>query len=165
MPEGMNVHQVGVTGLAICAFLSAGSTGRNATPYADTVLRGLSWLVAVQDKEGCVGARASRHFVYNHAYATLALVEAYGLTGDERWRKAAQRGLDFSFLARNPDAAWRYGVRPTDNDISVTGSVMLSISAAHELNVAAQAADLTHYIGRIVNGDDVYFVVTVIGIP
>ncbi|MFV1957823.1 MAG: hypothetical protein ACC662_00275 [Planctomycetota bacterium] len=140
--EGKTFYGAGVTGLALSAFLSAGATGKDASPYADAVARGLAWLVSVQDREGCVGPRSSQHFIYNHAYATLALVEAYGLTGDERWKKAAQRGLDFSFFARNPGAAWRYGAKPGDNDVSVTGSMMLAICAAYDLNRAAQAADL-----------------------
>ena len=111
-------YDVGVTGLALCAFLGAGYTNRGRHPFAKTVSRGLRYLKNVQDAEGCFGPRATQHYIYNHATASLAMVEAYGMTGSPLFRGSAQKALDFIALARNPYFAWRYGVKPGDNDTS-----------------------------------------------
>jgi hypothetical protein len=79
-------------------------------------------------------------FVYNHAVATTAMVEAAGLTADPRWLKSAQRALDFVALARNPYFVWRYGIKPGDNDTSVTGWMMLALHTARIINRAAESA-------------------------
>ena len=71
--------EAGVTGLALCAFLGAGYTNRGKHPFAKVVSKGLRYLKNVQDAEGCFGPR-SAHYMYNHACAALAMVEAYGMT-------------------------------------------------------------------------------------
>jgi len=123
-------YDVGVTGLALCAFLGAGYTNRGQHPFAKVVSKGLRYLKNVQDAEGCFGARATQHYIYNHATASLAMVEAYGMTGSPLFRGSAQKALDFIALARNPYFAWRYGVRPGDNDSSVSGWMMMALKSA-----------------------------------
>ena len=83
----------------------------------------------MQDKDGCFGSRASMHFIYGHAMATLAVCEAYTLTKSPRYREPAQRGLDFIARARNPYMAWRYGVRSGENDTSVTICCLLALKS------------------------------------
>ena len=47
--------------------------------------------------------------MYSHGLATLALSEAYGLTGDKQVGQAAQKGIDFIIAAQNKtDGGWRY---------------------------------------------------------
>ena len=127
-------YDVGVTGLALCAFLGAGYTNRGSHPFAKTVSRGLRYLKNVQDAEGCFGPRATQHYIYNHATASLAMVEAYGMTGSPLFRGSAQKALDFIALARNPYFAWRYGVKPGDNDTSVSGWMMMALKSAKLVN-------------------------------
>jgi hypothetical protein len=127
---GKATYDVGVTGLALLAFLGAGYTQRSDGPYGDVVRRGLRWMVNTQDAEGCFGDRASGHFVYNHAIASLAVVEAYAMSGSTMLKNPAQKALDFIALARNPYFAWRYGVKPGDNDTSVTGWMMMALKSA-----------------------------------
>jgi hypothetical protein len=102
--KGGAAYDPGVTGLALCAFLGAGYTHRGRHRFARVVARGLQYLRSVQDAEGCFGPRVSQHFVYNHATAALAMVEAYGMTGSPIFRSPAQRALDFVAIARNPYA-------------------------------------------------------------
>ena len=128
---GKALYDVGTTGLALLAFLGAGYSQESAGPYGDAVTRGLQHLRSVQGAEGCFGARSSSHYVYCHAIATLSMVEAFGMAGGEVYKKSAQKGLDFVEMARNPGFAWRYGVKPGDNDMSVTGWM------GHVLHVAA----------------------------
>jgi hypothetical protein len=68
--------------------------------------------------------------MYNHAIAALALAEAYGITNAASLRDPAQRGIDFISSARNPYRAWRYTVKPGDNDTSVTGWCVMAMKSA-----------------------------------
>jgi hypothetical protein len=47
--------------------------------FGETVKRGLQWLIARQDPEGCIGDRGMK-YMYNHCVAALAISEAYGMT-------------------------------------------------------------------------------------
>ncbi len=88
---GKALYDPGVTGLALCAFLGAGYTNRGRHPFAKTVSKGLRYLKNVQDAEGCFGPRTSQHYIYNHATASLAMVEAYGMTGSPIFKGSAQK--------------------------------------------------------------------------
>jgi hypothetical protein len=129
---GFGEYDAGVTGLAVLAFLGAGVTHNSgdASPYTETVKKGLEWLIRNQDKDGCVGTRACGKFMYNHSICTWALVEAYGLTNDESLAAPANKAVDFLLAAQNPYKAWRYQVRPGDNDSSVTAWAVYALASA-----------------------------------
>lgn len=138
--KGKGIYTTGVTGMVAAAYLGAGHTHRGKTPNDVALRKALTWLVKQQDDEGCVTPRVSQQYPYNHAFATLALVEAYALTGDRHLKVPAQKALDFSALARNPGAAWRYGIKPGDNDTSLTGCMGLPLYVAQRLNRAGLRA-------------------------
>ena len=47
--------------------------------------------------------------MYSHGLATIALSEAYGLSGDKVVGAAAQKAVDFILMAQNKnDGGWRY---------------------------------------------------------
>jgi len=118
---GNATHDVGVTGLALLAFLGDGSTLRSG-PYKDVVKKAVHWLRRQQDPAtGLFGQRAGHDFVYDHAIAAYAMCEAFGLSGYETLRPVAQRGLDYLESHRNPYGVWRYQPRGGDNDTSITG--------------------------------------------
>jgi len=125
---GYALYDPGVTGLALLAFLDAGHTSEKGK-YRENVRAGLRYLAQVQDPEGCFGPRTSSHFTYSHAIATAAMAVNYGLTRSKEYRTRAQRGIDFVQKCQNPYLAWRYGVRPGDNDTSVTGWMVLALDA------------------------------------
>jgi hypothetical protein len=139
--EGDATYDTGVTGLSILAFLGAGfsplSKDEFADPidpqrtlhFGDTVKRGLLWLIAHQDPEGCVGERGSK-YMYNHAVAALALSEAYGMTASNAVRDPAQKAIDFLVAAQNPGKGWRYSAKCGDNDSSVTGWAVMALKSA-----------------------------------
>ena len=97
MPDGLGkaLYDPGVSGLALCAFLGAGYTNRGKHPFAKVVSKGLRYLKNIQDPEGCFGPRSTQQYIYNHATASLAMVEAYGMTGqpDLQGLRAARAGL------------------------------------------------------------------------
>ncbi|MHC4860881.1 MAG: hypothetical protein ACYTDY_12420, partial [Planctomycetota bacterium] len=80
--------------------------------------------------EGCFGPRTEGHFTYNHAIGALAMAEAYGLTGSPLFKQSAQLAIDFVHKSQNPYLAWRYGVRPGENDTSVTGWMVMALKSA-----------------------------------
>jgi hypothetical protein len=126
---GAPLYDPGVTGLSLLAFLGDGETHK--TPRYGTVVRnGLKYLKGIQDPEGCFGPRTSNHFTYNHSIASLAMAEAYGLTQSPLFKASAQNGINFVLQCQNPYLAWRYGVRPQDNDTSVTGWMVMALKSA-----------------------------------
>ncbi|MGQ9503305.1 MAG: hypothetical protein ACUVQG_00205 [Thermogutta sp.] len=122
------------TALALLPFLGAGITPENAPEepaelarYRNGVRRGLWYLMRIQvadpksDKDGYLGGNT-----YAHAIGTMALCEAYGLTGDERLQMAAQRAIKYLMSAQHKEGGWRYGFREA-GDMSVVGWVFLAI--------------------------------------
>jgi hypothetical protein len=121
---GNGVHDVGVTGLALLAFLGDGSTLR-AGPFKDNIKRGVIWLRDQQQENGLFGQNNSNDFVYDHAIAAYAMCEAYGLSEYQTLKMNAQRGINYLDYHRNPYRVWRYQPRDSDNDSSVTGWCIL----------------------------------------
>ncbi|MHC4549871.1 MAG: prenyltransferase/squalene oxidase repeat-containing protein [Planctomycetota bacterium] len=144
---GAALHDVGVTGLALLAFLGANYTDRGSpkeNPFARHVRRGLRFLIHSQDEDGVFGSRASHSFMYSHAIATLAMCEAYWMTRNPRYRKPGQEGLNFLAMARNPYLAWRYEPRGGDNDTSVTGWCVMALKSG---KFAGLEVDPAAYVG------------------
>jgi len=123
-------HDVGVTGLALLAFLRAGYLHREdkkGSKYARSVQAALEYLLRSQAEDGLFGTRVEKCFMYGHAIATLAMCEAFWRTRDPRFKRPAQKGLDFLARARNPFTAWRYVPRGGENDTSLTSWCVLAL--------------------------------------
>jgi hypothetical protein len=132
---GYAEYKTGVTGLALLAFLGAGYNHISRDVYDDisfgqVVKNGLKWLMANQDKDGCLGGKSSSKYLYNHAIATLAMSEAYGMTGAQLLKEPAQKGINFLVFAQNLFKGWRYTARCGDNDTSVTGWSVMALRSA-----------------------------------
>ncbi|MEE9391043.1 MAG: prenyltransferase/squalene oxidase repeat-containing protein [Planctomycetota bacterium] len=126
--KGGPLYDVGVSGLALLAFLGAGETHK-AGDYRATVRKGLSWLKEQQDSEGCFGPRTVNNFTYNHAIGALAMCEAYAITKAPLFKRAAEKGIEFIVACQNPYKAWRYGEADGDNDTSVTGWMVMALKS------------------------------------
>ncbi|MBD3160535.1 MAG: hypothetical protein GF328_00315 [Candidatus Latescibacteria bacterium] len=136
---GRPLYDPGVTGLALLAFLEADQTHKHG-PYRAVVGDGLRYLKQIQDPEGCFGPRTSNHFIYGHAIATLAMCEAYEKTASPLFKQSAQSGIDFLHKCQNPYLAWRYGIRPGDNDTSVTGWCVAALRAGKRAGLRVDQA-------------------------
>ena len=138
---------VGVTGLALMAFLAEGNTTHRGR-YRDEVASGLGWLISEQDPlKGLFGKRQNVTHIYNHAIATLALCEAAAFTEAPTLRWSAKRAIDWITLARNPFGGWRYESPPTgDNDTSVTAWMVQAVKAAE---LAGLRIDMRNYEGAL----------------
>ncbi|MEE8467929.1 MAG: prenyltransferase/squalene oxidase repeat-containing protein, partial [Planctomycetota bacterium] len=133
---GDPMHDVGVTGLALLAFLGDGNS-LDQGPANDVVRRGIRWLRRQQDPDsGLIGEQLGHTFLYDHAVASLALVQTYAASGDPVLKQPAQRAVNYILRARNPYGAWRYEVPPIgDNDTSVTGWMVRVLVAARHVGL------------------------------
>lgn len=131
---GSAVHDVGVTGLAMLAMLGDGSSLRSG-PYKDHLVRATRWLKSQQGDNGRFGSNASHDFIYDHAIATYAMSEAYGLSKMEPLKPIAQRGINYLESHRNPYSVWRYQPRDNDNDISVTSWCLLACKSGKDFGL------------------------------
>lgn len=124
-----SITDVGLTGLGLLAFTANGRShkeGENKTTVRNAILQ----LRKVQTNDGCFGAKDEDLFVYNHAIATTAMAEAYALTTDRVLEPILDFAVKFIVEAQNPGLGWRYGVRTTYNDSSVTGWMLLALHTA-----------------------------------
>jgi hypothetical protein len=127
---GERDYDIGLTSLAILAFLGAGNTQDSGDgKFGENVRAGLKWLLSQQDREGCVGERGMK-YGYSHAVATLALAEAYGMTRADFLKAPAQKAVDFLVAAQNPGKGWRYSEKCGDNDSSVTAWAVTALEVA-----------------------------------
>jgi hypothetical protein len=159
--ESRRNFSVGLTGLALLAFLGSGYTHRplpealaetcppsflkRTVRRSAAVARAIDFLRSVQDSDGCF-ARSDgldlrgEGYMYNHAICTLALVEACRLTGDESLVRPARRGVRFIESAQCPRrGGWDYcssarpeGAKSRRCDVSVTSWQVMALWAARD---------------------------------
>jgi hypothetical protein len=152
---------VGVTSLALLAFLGEGETWklddptRRVSTYAEKMLRAVKFLVRAQDPETGMfrswdmttkafvpQENPGSHFMYNQGMATMAMCEAAGLSGDTILRDSAQKGLDFIVKAQTAQGGWNYRGDPQgETDTSLSAWQVQALHAGREagLNVPQEA--------------------------
>jgi len=129
---GAGGMDVGLTGLALSAFLGAGETP-DVGPHKENVAAGLRWLLSRQakDADGCIGPRNVATSSIQCAIATIAVCDAYRCTGDPALRDAARRAVPFLLKGQNPNSGWRYGVPPDgSSDTESTFWMVRALNAA-----------------------------------
>lgn len=133
----------GLTALALLAFLGSNYTHED-NDYAETVDRGLKWLIAQQDSDGYLGGRANRYAgMYCHGMATIALGEAYGMTKDEAFREPLVRAIGYIVDRQNPkDGGWRY-TKTDAGDVSMFGWQLMALRSAHTAGVPVPRETVT----------------------
>jgi hypothetical protein len=150
--DGSGDHDVGMTGLALLAFLGCGYTHTKGR-FKLTVGKGLTWLKANQKQNGSFGWGT----FYEQGIATMAVSEAYGLTRSDNVRRMSQRAIDYIVQEQPDHGGFRYrgGTTRDDGDISVTGWSIMAIKSAicSELNVPEQAVERSRTFLRNVTRD------------
>lgn len=131
------------TGLALLPFLGAGETPDRGR-HRRVVRRGLQALVAMgrpdEENPGLSWADSGR--LYAHGICTIALCEAYGLTGDPDLRRPAQAALEYLAYAQDPaGGGWRYTPQQA-GDTSVTGWQVMALKSGQlaELSIPPRVA-------------------------
>jgi hypothetical protein len=119
----------GATGMALLCYLSAGQTHKTKGPYRRNIEQALIWLVRHQERDGNL-ANGCVSPMYSHGIATMALCEAFGLSGDKNVGEATQGAVNFIIAAQNKnDYGWGYN--PGDpGDTSVVGWQIMALKGA-----------------------------------
>jgi len=115
------------TALGLLPFLAAGQTHESKGPYQKNILAGINHLIKHQKKTGDLSISGSQ--MYAHGLATIALCEAYGMTGDSRIGYAAQAAIDFIQTGQNKDGSWRYTHGTDSSDTSVYGWQVMALKS------------------------------------
>jgi hypothetical protein len=115
----------GVTGLALLAFLGAGNTHQSGV-HADTVSRGITFLVERQSSNGSLAGEAEFFAaLYCHGMATIALAETVAMTGDETLREPLRRAIGYTLSMQNRSTGgWRYAAGDTGDTSQLGWQVM-----------------------------------------
>jgi hypothetical protein len=122
----------GVVGLCVAAFLAHGEDPING-PYAKTIQSGIDFVLSQQnEKNGYIGSS-----MYNHAFATKALAEAYGMVDNPKIEPALNKAVELilSSQKRNRFGGWRYSPDSRDADTTVTGSQLVALFAARNAGI------------------------------
>ena len=125
----------GATALALLAFLGSGQTHRSGD-HIETVAKGLAWLKRIQRPDGDFHDRdeyGRQPAYYAHSMATIAVCEAYAMTGDESLRDPAERAIAFLIDSQQPiQGGWKYVPQDetTMADLSVTGWALMALQTA-----------------------------------
>jgi hypothetical protein len=128
------------TGLALLAFLGAGHDHAGGS-YRHTADDAIHYLLRIQNDEGALFPEAGQPTgdvarFYGQGIATLALCEAYGMTGDPQLRRPAQRAIDYLAATQHDDyGGWRY-VPGTNTDLSVTGWQLIALRSGRLAGLA-----------------------------
>ncbi|MCA9141145.1 MAG: hypothetical protein H6823_18625 [Planctomycetaceae bacterium] len=117
----------GATALALLPFLGAGYTHQQGK-YKDVVGEGLYYLTG-RMIETPHGGDLQEGTMYSQGIATIALCEAYAMTGDEQLKSYAQKAVDFIVRAQHPRGGWRY-VPGAPGDTTVTGWQVMALKSA-----------------------------------
>lgn len=125
-----------ITGLALLAFLAGGNTHLDG-PYQETVDRGLKFLQQSQDPQtGSLAGDAGRYVaMYCHGIASLAISEAYILTGDPSLRLTLEKGIAYTIRSQHRSSGgWRY--QPGDyGDTSQFGWQLMALASARSAGI------------------------------
>src|SRR5262249_36476859 len=125
-------NELGSTGFALLPFLARGETHKGSeqiNTYTKQVERGIKFLVSRQKPDGDL--RGAVNGMYNHALASIALCEAFGMTADPMLKGPCQRAIDFIIQMQKKDGGWRYGPNAEwpFSDLSCTSWVIMALKS------------------------------------
>jgi len=134
--------EAAATAFGLLPLLGNGNTHQKG-PYKDHVQRGVQWLLKTQQgsgefkRPGTTNAR-----MYSHGVASIALCEAYAMSGDAALKVPAQKAIDFIVKSQHKTlGGWRY--QPGDSpDTSVVGWQVMAIKSAQMANLAVPSETL-----------------------
>lgn len=125
-------EEPGVVGLVVAAFLAHGEDPNNG-PYAKTIRKGIDFIISEQNEaNGYIGSS-----MYNHAFATKALAESYGVIDNPKIAPALKKAVELILSAqkRSRVGGWRYTPDSRDADTTVTGCQLVTLYAARNAGI------------------------------
>lgn len=151
-------NEVGITGMALMAFLAAGhQPGRgkyglvldSATDYLSKSVRMDGNFVA----PGLIRAGSGGPPMYGHGFAALALAEVYGMTKRKDLKPKLQAAINLieetQTRTQPNEGGWRYQPMQGDADISVTVVQVLALRAARNAGLKVSQETIDRAIGYI----------------
>ncbi|MGQ0612978.1 MAG: hypothetical protein ACT4PV_04450 [Planctomycetaceae bacterium] len=132
---GMVENRIGISALATLAFLGNGHTDRGyGNPYASAVEAMLDYFRGMQYSSGCFGNPGFEvgrgKFMYGHALATLAMIEAWAHTRDVRYRRPARDAVAYIESAQGSGGGWSYVAGHDPGYTVLSGWMILALRAA-----------------------------------
>lgn len=122
--------RIAATGLALLPFLGAGQTHREGE-YRAVVREGIYYLIR-QMRISPLGGGLNEPggSMYSHGIASIALCEAYAMTGDKALQAPAQQAVNFICRVQDPlGGGWRY-MPFQPGDTSVVGWQIMALKSA-----------------------------------
>jgi len=144
-PQGVSGQpNTGVDSLCLLAFMGRGHVPDRG-PYRETVGRGIDGLLDARQPSGLIVRKGGNSHgpMYEHALATLALIEASGWTSRGGLREVCQQAVDVIVAAQNSEGGWRYQPQPRDADLSVTVMQVVALRAAQNARLKVPEKTLT----------------------
>ena len=127
-PQKPPDHSLGVTGLALLAFLGHGHTHLKGE-HKDIVKKAIDYVLSKEKDGRFPGA------LYHQGICTMALAEAYGLTGETWLEPPTRRAVEFIVKAQNTSGGWNYSPGGDRGDTSVTGWQIMALKSARKAGI------------------------------
>lgn len=137
--EGKTEHSLGVTSLALLAFLGDGQTHRSGM-HKESVRRSLQYLMGVQIASGSFQSRETKGRPFDNTLAALALCEAYGMTGGRVFKRPAQSAVDFVCRVEIPALSGSEGFPSGPRDATLTAWIAGLLRSAKMCELAVDEA-------------------------
>jgi len=138
----------GENGMALCALMVNGTTPGYGK-YGTHVAKGIEYILSTQKPSGVLTVLGGDNVMYEHALATLALAEAYGMTHNPDIRPALIRAVNLIVETQHHTGGWRYPPQPVPGDLSVTVMQVMALRAAAEVGVYVPKETIEHAIAFI----------------
>lgn len=154
----------GATALALLPFLGAGQTHLEGQ-YQDTVRAGMAFLinqmkVTKHPKLPTGSLHEAQGNMYSHGLASIALCEAYAMTGDPDLQQPAQLALNFIVYAQDPrGGGWRYEPKQP-GDTSVVGWCLMALKSGNmgKLQVPVETfVGANNFLNLVSTNEGVYY--------
>ncbi|HPY75419.1 MAG: terpene cyclase/mutase family protein [Planctomycetes bacterium] len=131
--SNQNKPHVGATAIACLAFLANGThPGRGQ--YGENVEKAIQFLIdSVHPGNGYITRYGTK--MYCHAFATLCLAEAYGMSQQPKIANSLQKATHLIMECQNRQGGWRYEPIALDADISVTVCQIQALRAARNAGI------------------------------
>ncbi len=124
-----------INAVALLAFMGRGHLPDRG-PYRDVVEKGRKFMLSTAQPTGIFGSPNPSHGpMYEHALATLAMVEMYGMTADPEHEPKVRKAVDLIVKTQSPNGGWRYQPTPSDADLSVTVMQIVALRAANNAEI------------------------------
>ncbi|MCY2932308.1 MAG: terpene cyclase/mutase family protein [Planctomycetota bacterium] len=145
---GTNFRVAG-TALGLMAFMVKGHFP-DRPPYGEKLTKAVKFLLdACETGHGYMGQS-----MYEHALATLALSEAWGMSHDQRLQKQLKEAVRVILASQNPAGGWRYAPTPTDADLSVTVMQTVALASAKEAGIVVPDTTIQRAVTYVLSCND-----------